>query len=193
MCCRGETGGRGKGAGGMVACRPSRTLREFSDQSMIVLMTTTSHKIRNAGQQDVTALIELYQHLAPGDEKPELSLANDVFERFHAYAGSAIIVAEIDGALVASCTLVVVPNLTKGGKPYGLIENVVTHYDFRKRGLGKGILQFASHAAWEAGCYKVMLMTGSKKPETVAFYLAAGFEQSKTGFQKRRVPPRAET
>lgn len=42
--------------------------------------------------------------------------------------------------------------------------------------------------AWEAGCYKVMLMTGSKRPETLRFYADAGFEQSKTGFQIRRPP-----
>lgn len=37
-----------------------------------------------------------------------------------------------------------------------------------------------------------MLMTGSKKPETLSFYLTAGFEQSKTGFQKQRVGVREE-
>jgi len=35
-------------------------------------------------------------------------------------------------------------------------------------------------------------MTGSQKPSTLAFYEAAGFEQSKTGFQARRLPARAE-
>ena len=48
----------------------------------------------------------------------------------------------------------------------------------------------AIERAWEADCYKVMLMTGSKKSSTLAFYEAAGFEQSKTGFQVRRVLPR---
>jgi hypothetical protein len=38
-----------------------------------------------------------------------------------------------------------------------------------------------------------MLMTGSKKPETLAFYLRAGFEPSKAGFQKRRIPARVES
>jgi GNAT superfamily N-acetyltransferase len=40
-----------------------------------------------------------------------------------------------------------VPNLTRGGSPYALIENVVTHHDFRKRGFGKQILNFALAAA----------------------------------------------
>jgi hypothetical protein len=35
-----------------------------------------------------------------------------------------------------------------------------------------------------------MLLTGSKDPATLRFYEEAGFEQSKTGFQARRIPAR---
>ncbi|WP_354417170.1 GNAT family N-acetyltransferase [Mesorhizobium shonense] len=56
------------------------------------------------------------------------------------------------------------------------MENVVTRTDFRNRGFGKRLLLAASNAAWRAGCYKVMLMTGSKKPAAINFYLSAGFE-----------------
>lgn len=156
-------------------------------------MNTSALKVRNAEREDMPALLELYQHLIPDDERPELTLAQGVFEQFQTYAGSAILIGEAEGTLAASCSLVVVPNLTRGGRPYGLIENVVTHNDFRKRGFGKKILQAACEAAWIAGCYKVMLMTGSKKPETLNFYVRAGFEQSKTGFQIRRIAARSET
>ena len=115
-----------------------------------------------------------------------------MFDRFLAYTGSAIFFGEVDGLLVVSCTLVVVPNLTRGASPYGLIENVVTHGDHRQRGFGRKILDAASEAAWAAGCYKVMLLTGAIKVETLNFYRRAGFEQSKTGFQKRRIPAKVE-
>lgn len=137
-------------------------------------------------------LLDLYQHLVPGGDRPSLDEAAGVLERFMSYDGSAIFLGETDGLLVSSCALVVVPNLTRGARPYGLVENVVTHRDHRQRGFGKEILDAASDAAWVAGCYKVMLMAGSKKPGTQAFYLRAGFEQSKTGFQKRRIPVRVE-
>jgi ribosomal protein S18 acetylase RimI-like enzyme len=87
--------------------------------------------------------------------------------------------------------LIVIRNLTGGGRPYGLIENVVTHAAYRGRGFGKQILYAAVAAAWRADCYKVMLMTGSKEPSTLAFYTAVGFEQSKAGFQVRRLPSQA--
>lgn len=151
-----------------------------------------SLEIRQADQRDLPALIDLYQHLAEGDEKPRFEVAQHVFEQFQAYSGSMIVIGQSGGALVTSCTLVVIPNLTRGGRSYGLIENVVTHRDYRNRGFGKQVLQYAAEAAWKAGCYKVMLMTGSKKRDTLDFYRAAGFEQSKTGFQMRRAAARTE-
>jgi GNAT superfamily N-acetyltransferase len=54
-----------------------------------------------------------------------------------------------EDAIIASCTLVVIPNLARGGQPYGLIENVVTHAAYRGRGFGKRLLRAAVEAAWQ--------------------------------------------
>ncbi|EGF93645.1 acetyltransferase GNAT family protein [Asticcacaulis biprosthecium C19] len=148
--------------------------------------------IRPAASADLSHLLDLYRHLDAEDTRCPPGVAVDVFERFRRYDGSAILIGLIGEAMVASCTIVVIPNLTRGGMPYALIENVVTHGDCRGQGFGKAILAAAVERAWAQGCYKAMLMTGSKKPETLAFYAAAGFEASKTGFQVRRLPPRAE-
>lgn len=52
------------------------------------------------------------------------------------------------------------------------------------------ILKAALDRAWARDCDKPILMTGSKKPSTLALFEAAGFEPSKTGFQARRLPAR---
>ena len=83
-----------------------------------------------------------------------------------------------------------VPNLTRGGLPYGLIENVVTGSKYLKQGHGAAVLKHAIAAAWKLDCYKVMLLTGSKDPATLKFYQGVGFEQNKTGFQIRQLPVR---
>ncbi|MGN6422950.1 MAG: GNAT family N-acetyltransferase [Asticcacaulis sp.] len=147
-------------------------------------------KVRFADSGDVPALLQLYRHLAPDDALTPLDDALKNRELLQLYPGSGIIVGCVDGALVATCTLIVIPNLTRGGAPYALIENVVTDAAHRNTGYGKTVLKAATEAAWRSGCYKVMLLTGSQRPETLQFYQAAGFEQSKTGFQMRRLPPR---
>jgi len=100
---------------------------------------------------------------------------------------SHYLVADVTGQIVSSCTLAIILNLTRGARPYGLIENVVTHPDFRRRGIGTRILQSALELAWEQDCYKVMLLTGRKDEATLRFYQQAGFEAGvKTGFVARR-------
>ncbi|NSX54167.1 GNAT family N-acetyltransferase [Parasulfitobacter algicola] len=147
--------------------------------------------IRQAIRTDLENLLDLYRHLMPEDRRPSKTRAETVFDAFLKYDGSCIVLGEIDDQLVASCTLVVVPNLTRGGTPYGLIENAVTHTDFRRRGLGKMILDAATEHAWQNNCYKIMLLTGSNRSDAINFYHQAGFDQTKTGFQKRRIPPRS--
>ncbi len=148
--------------------------------------------LRQATRSDLPALLALYVHLNPDDTHADLVTAEASFDRFLRYDGSAIFLAESGGVLVSSCALVVIPNLTRRGAPYALIENVVTHARHRGHGFGAAVLTAATDHAWDQGCYKVMLMTGSKRPATLRFYERAGFEQSKTGFQKRRVPARVE-
>jgi GNAT superfamily N-acetyltransferase len=152
----------------------------------------TALVIRTAEPADLPALQDLYRHLFPDDAPCPNAKAADILDKLRSFEGSAVLIGLLGNDLVASCTVIVIPNLTRGGTPYALIENVVTDTRHRNRGLGKAILKAAVDRAWAAGCYKAMLMTGSRKPSTLAFYEAAGFEQSKTGFQARRLPTRAE-
>ena len=86
-----------------------------------------------------------------------------------------IIVAVEEGCIVSSCVCVIVPNLTHGQQPYALIENVITDEAHRGKGLATDCLNFAREIAREAGCYKMMLLTGSKKESTHRFYQRAGY------------------
>ena len=143
--------------------------------------------IRIATAEDLDEMLALYRHLSPDDPPPDMTKAGAAWAALLASDLTSVIVAEAAGALVSSCTLVIVPNLTRGASPYGLIENVVTHQDYRRRGIGQAVLSAALDAAWAAGCYKVMLATGSRREETLRFYENAGFQRGgKTFFQARR-------
>ncbi|MEL6640619.1 MAG: GNAT family N-acetyltransferase [Pseudomonadota bacterium] len=134
---------------------------------------------------DLPALIALYAHLSPEDPPTDIDIAQANLRAMGTYTGSAVLLGEVEHTLITSCTCIVVPNLSRRGRPYALLENVVTHRDYRCQGFGTQILRYAIDGAFAQGCYKVMLLTGTKKQSTLDFYLKAGFQQTKTGFQIR--------
>jgi GNAT superfamily N-acetyltransferase len=133
---------------------------------------------------ELEALLDLYTHLNPADAPlPEAVALRQVWNDFLADSKIRCLVGEVEGRLAASCTLVIIPNLTRGARPYGLIENVVTHTDYRQKGIGTRLLRHALQLAWENNCYKVMLLTGRQEEATLRFYEQAGFQRGvKTGF-----------
>src|SRR5271169_3419025 len=133
--------------------------------------------IRPAVRDDLPGVLALYRYLHPDDPELDLAAAETAWSALLFSDLTTIIVADVAGLLVSSCTLAIIPNLTRGARPYGVIENVVTHPGNRRGGLGRGVLQAALNKAWEANCYKVLLATGSKRETTLRFYEGAGFSR----------------
>ena len=107
--------------------------------------------IRETRQGDLRGLLELYAHLQKeGRLEPDLE-AERVWRRILREENHHILVAEEGGRILSSCVCVVVPNLTHGQRPYALVENVVTHPDFRGRGLASACLAAARIAPYRAG------------------------------------------
>jgi GNAT superfamily N-acetyltransferase len=133
---------------------------------------------------ELPALLDLYRHLHATDApRPEEETLERLWNEILNDPKLRYFVAEVEGQLVASCTLAIIPNLTRGARPYGVIENVVTHASYRRQGIGTQLLQHALQTAWAQKCYKVMLLTGSKQEATLHFYERAGFQRGvKTGF-----------
>jgi GNAT superfamily N-acetyltransferase len=141
---------------------------------------------REARFEDLGAVLGLYAQLHPTDPVLDQGSAAKVFEQIVETSGLHLFVLEHEGVIVATTYLNVVPNLTRSASPYAIIENVVVEESFRSQGLGKEIMAETLQAAWKAGCYKAMLLTGSHRPSTHAFYRACGFlDDDKTGYVAR--------
>ena len=147
--------------------------------------------VRGACDADLGALLDLYQQLSPQVPMADAAQAPAIWRDLLARPGVTVLVADHDGRASATCTLVIVPNLTRGGRPYALIENVVTHSSLRSRGYGRAVLEAALLRAWDAGCYKAMLLSGRTEESGVpAFYKRLGFRRGvKTGFEARPSSP----
>ena len=139
--------------------------------------------VREIRECELHELLELYLHLHD-KEVPEMSeqlLA--AWKMILQDPNHHVIVWEEDGKLISSCVCVIIPNLARNVRPYALVENVVTHADYRGRGCASACLDRAREIAEKAGCYKMMLLTGSKSEETLRFYRKAGYNsEDKMGF-----------
>jgi GNAT superfamily N-acetyltransferase len=126
---------------------------------------------RLARTADLEGLRALYRELRPGD--PAISPA--ALERVLADPGLSLVVCESAGRLGATCMLAVVRNLAQGGRPFGVIEHVVTLSALRRQGLAREALAHALALAWAKGCYKVMLLSGAERAEAHRLYESVGF------------------
>lgn len=139
--------------------------------------------IREIISSDFNGLMKLYMQLHdnPFPEKDERVMS--IWETILADKNHHIIVAEENGRIVSSCVCVIIPNLTRGQRPYAFIENVITDKDFRKKGYATACLDYARKIAESENCYKMMLLTGSKESSVLGFYEQAGYNKNdKTAF-----------
>ena len=140
-------------------------------------------KIREINIDELSELLELYAHL---HEQSVLENSNHLQKTWNTICKDEnhhIIVCEVNGQIVSSCVCVIIPNLTRNIRPYALIENVVTHTDYRNNGYATACLNYARELAIRSNCYKIMLLTGSKNDSTLNFYKKAGYNcTDKTAF-----------
>lgn len=139
--------------------------------------------VREINKTELNELLELYLYLHE-DSIPEMTESlKETWNIIMNDMNHHIIVFEIDDKIVSSCVCVIIPNLTRGVRPYAFIENVVTHSDYRGYGYATKCLEYAKYIAEQNNCYKMMLLTGSKKESTLRFYENAGYNSSdKTAF-----------
>ena len=146
-----------------------------------------SEVVRLIKFDELDDLLNLYKQLLPDDpDVYENQDLNHMWSLIYNDPNLYYIVVEVDGKIVSSCNITIIKNLTRNLRPYGLIENVITDLNYRTKGYATKALDMAICIAQDRNCYKVMLLTGSKKEETLRFYEQAGFSRrEKTGFIKR--------
>ncbi|MCQ2473350.1 MAG: GNAT family N-acetyltransferase [Saccharofermentans sp.] len=139
--------------------------------------------VREIRQEELNELLNLYLYLHE-DSIPEMTEhLSKTWDEIISDKNHHIIVKEVDGKIVASCVCVIIPNLTRGIRPYAFVENVVTNENYRGKGYATECLNYAKEIALKDNCYKMMLLTGSKRESTLRFYENAGYNSSdKTAF-----------
>lgn len=131
--------------------------------------------VREAVKKDLDELLNLYLFLHEKNIQKNSDYLENTWKTIIEDINHHIVVKEINGKIVSSCVCVIVPNLTRNIRPYALIENVVTNEGYRGKGYATECLNYAKETAIKNNCYKMMLLTGTKSENTLAFYKSAGY------------------
>ena len=135
-------------------------------------------------ESELSSLLELYKQLNPDDVIDEVaakSIWQDITRNDIKY-----FIAKDGDKVIASCYICIIPNLTRGGKSIGFIENVITAVNYRRKGIGKTVVENAIKHARESNCYKVLGQSSNKRADIHPFYKSLGFDsESKKAFELR--------
>ena len=131
--------------------------------------------LREAVKEDLYELLNLYLFLHEKNIPENSEYLENTWKTIIEDINHHIVVKEINGKIVSSCVCVIVPNLTRNIRPYALIENVVTNDEYRGKGYATECLNYVKEIAIKNNCYKMMLLTGTKSENTLAFYKNAGY------------------
>lgn len=141
--------------------------------------------VRRAIPDDLSDVVALLSQLHE-DEAPPL-VGEDLTSTFAEILSSrtrALLVASRDGATVGTLDLFAMANLTRGGRPWAGIENLVVDVACRQQGIGRALVAVAVDTALEAGCYKVQLVSHHKRDAAHALYSHTGFTAPVRGYRR---------
>ena len=100
--------------------------------------------------------------------------AKDILKKIIENPDHIIHVAEVDGMIVGSTTLLIEQKFIHEGGKVGHIEDVVVSKEFEGRGIGIKLVTSLLEVAKTENCYKTIL---DCKDELISFYERIGFKQ----------------
>lgn len=155
------------------------------------MATRRPHVIRNATQGDLGALLDVYDE---GRSSEASSTEEATWQRILDTEDLHVYCAEVDGRVVGTATLLVMPNLPYHCAPTAFIEAVVVRSAYRRQGLATAMVERVLADARIEGCNKVQLLSHKRHALDGAhgLYSRLGFEAEADGFRQYLgpVPPK---
>jgi len=146
-------------------------------------MTVTIRETRGA---DVRALYDVLTHLhdEPPWDSEQSPAAERALESIAADPRRRLFLAQSGKEPVGSIDVTVIPNVTRGLRPFAIVENVVVVSSHRRMGVGRALMEAALAFATSQGCYKVQLVSAKKRDAAHHLYDAVGFDADVSGYRK---------
>lgn len=145
--------------------------------------------VRLARRSDLPSLVKMFEISEVSAVVKPPDRAEEIWQQMLAREGVFLFIVEVDGEVVATCTLATVPNLLRSGRQHGFLENVVTHPEHRGAGHGTSVVEAALQHAWLSGCHHVLMQSGRADPRVHLFYERLGFKPGlRTAYVAMRPP-----
>jgi len=140
--------------------------------------------IRQAEAKDLSQLLELLHQLHTDDALlTDTSQVRAVYEQMCSDDRRSTLVAARKNRLVGTLDFFVLDNLTRGGRPWGGIENLVVDASERRHGYGRALIVKTVDLAVRLGCYKIQLVSHASRYAAHELYSRTGFDAPVRGYR----------
>jgi GNAT superfamily N-acetyltransferase len=130
--------------------------------------------IRKWRPEDIPAMVHLTTQW--GFKTTEAMLAKQL-TRLDGIENAEVFIAEYEG--VVAGRIFVAEHLTVGSEPFAEVHGLVVDEQYRRKGIGKSLIERARQWCGEKGFATLRLRTNAKRPEANFFYPAIGFRMEK--------------
>lgn len=153
-------------------------------------------KMRPARKADVQRVAELIMHGASVQKRTSGEIAAEAqdpvylkaFDVIAANPYNTLFVAELEGKVVGTYQITILPGMAERGRIRAKIESVHVAPECRGRGIGAIMMRHAIAFATEKGVGLVELTSHKARPDAHRFYSGLGFQQSHEGFKMALSP-----
>lgn len=141
-------------------------------------------EIRGATAEDFPEILGLLSQMHDEPEMAQVDGLKATFREMLASPSRVLLLAIQDGVVMGILDLFAVANLTRGGRPWAGIENLVVDADYRHQGIGSALVDVAIKLAQKLNCYKVQLVSHERRGKAHDLYRRAGFDVPVHGYRR---------
>lgn len=139
--------------------------------------------IRKMEERDLYDVAALYEILS--GEKSNIESMVNQFALANSNKNYMLVVAEEQGKVAGTAMGIVCLNMMADFNSFLVIEAVIVGEEFRRKGIGKGILQYLEREAKSRGCSYLVLVSGEQREEAHRLYEYLGYgKDGVKGFRK---------
>ncbi len=146
-------------------------------------------QIRKADREDVPAIVQLLANdklgkLREDYRNPLPDTYYNAFDNIFNDPNQELVVIENEnGEVIGTLQLSFIQYLTYQGGIRAQIEAVRVREDYRGKGIGKKLFQWAIERSKQKNAHVVQLTTDKKRPDALSFYRSLGFTDSHEGMK----------